>query len=63
MSDYWTAPCDCPLCVVANTPRVQFPSGKALHGVDAARFIASRARGMTKLSAVAEQLRKDWGIK
>ena len=63
MSDYWTAPCPCQPCVLAHTERVAFPGGRELHGRPAQQFLASRARGMTKLSELAEQLRKDLGIK
>jgi hypothetical protein len=59
---WWTVPCECGPCLLANTPRVQFV-GRSLHGVDAVRFIASRERGMSKISAIAERLRVELGAK
>lgn len=63
MSTWWSAPCDCQACMVANTPRVMFVNGTPLHGVHAARFIASRERGMTKISELADRLREELGVK
>jgi hypothetical protein len=68
MSAWWTTPCDCPGCTVANTPSVVFPKTRQvpfrrLHGVEAARFIGSRERGMAKISELAERLRSELGIK
>ena len=68
MSDYWTAPCACPMCVLANTELVQFAPkyrqpGRQLHGRPAQQFLASRQRGMTAISELGAQLRKDLGIK
>jgi hypothetical protein len=60
---WWSVFCECSQCVLANTPRVHFVNGKPLHGVDAVRFIASRERGMSKISEIAERLRVELGMK
>lgn len=60
---WWTAPCECQACILANTPSVAFVNGKALHGVQAVRFIASRERGMSKISEIAERIRAELGLK
>lgn len=61
-SGWWTAPCDCQSCALANTPRVMFEGGNSWHGVQAAKFIASRERGMASVSELGEWLRQQFGI-
>lgn len=60
---WWSAPCACGRCVLANTPSVVFVNGTPLHGVDAARFIASRERGAARISELAERIRTELGLK
>jgi hypothetical protein len=60
---YWTAPCDCTMCAVANTPSVKYPSGRTLHGRPAAQFLASRARGLTRIGEVVDKIRADLGLR
>lgn len=65
---WWTAPCDCGPCTLANTQAVVFAAkgrvpGKRLHGAEARRFQASRERGLSRISEIAERLRTELGIK
>jgi hypothetical protein len=65
---WWTAPCECAGCTVANTPCVRFAAspgrrGGSLHGAHAVRFIKSRERGMARIGELAQQIRDRLGLK